>query len=95
MIRPIAKPTPRFVEKMLKKREREREAIRVRAAVRRRDGGKCRACGKPAFERDRTVGIYQWSARFHAPMRRPHEVASCRESVPSSLSFHRASLSGE
>lgn len=50
MIRPIAKPTPRLVEKMLKKREREREAIRVRAAVRRRDGGKCRACGKPAFE---------------------------------------------
>ena len=50
MIRPIAKPTPRFVEKMLAKREREREAIRVRAAVRRRDGGKCRACGKPGFE---------------------------------------------
>ncbi len=47
---PVAKPTPRFVEKLIAKRERDRETIRVRAAVRKRDGGKCRCCGKPGFD---------------------------------------------
>lgn len=50
MIRPIAKPTPRFVEKMLAKRARDRAAIAARGEVRRRDGGRCRCCGKSGFE---------------------------------------------
>lgn len=52
---PLAKPTPRFVEKLLAKRADEREAIRVRAAVRKRDGGKCRVCGRQGFETHHVV----------------------------------------
>ncbi len=49
MIRPLAKPTPRFVEKLIAKREREREAIENRAKVRKRDGGRCVACKKVGY----------------------------------------------
>lgn len=46
MIRPIAKPVPRMVEKLIAKRDKAANMRRVRLAVLARDKGRCRCCGK-------------------------------------------------
>jgi len=43
---PLAKPVPRYVEKLIAKRDKAANMRRVRAAVLARDKGKCRCCGK-------------------------------------------------
>jgi 5-methylcytosine-specific restriction endonuclease McrA len=45
--RPNAKPAPRVVERRAKVNAAKREERQVKAAVRLRDGGRCRVCGKP------------------------------------------------
>lgn len=46
----IAKPTPRFVTRLIQKREAAKALRHASARVRRRDGGKCRCCGRPGTE---------------------------------------------
>lgn len=46
----IPKGTPRVIEKRAIKLAKERQAKESRAFVRKRDGGKCRCCGKRGGE---------------------------------------------
>lgn len=43
----LQKPKPRLLSKWQKDIQQKAEWRRVSAVVRKRDGGKCRACGKP------------------------------------------------
>lgn len=43
---PCPKPRPQILEREARKAQRERDAARVRAEVRERDGWRCRVCGR-------------------------------------------------
>jgi 5-methylcytosine-specific restriction endonuclease McrA len=47
---PLRKPRPRVLTRADKAREKDRQYRQAHAFVRRRDGGKCRVCGKPGSQ---------------------------------------------
>lgn len=50
MIRPQPKPTPRIVGQIRRRKDRDAHEREIKAAVRKRDRGRCRVCGDPATE---------------------------------------------
>lgn len=46
----IGKGVPRYVEKLIAKRDKAANMRAVRVEVKRRDKGKCRCCGKPGTD---------------------------------------------